>query len=92
LGVEISLIIVDEFVTLKAFDDVVVTLFWRPTRWFIWMSTSGVSGVWIESWRNDDDCVVDAHESLFGRWIGPGPCCGNGNGSILKLKIEKKNF
>jgi hypothetical protein len=72
-------------ISVEIFDGI---LFWRSTRWFIWTSTSGVLGDWVESKINDDICVFDEHESLFGRWIGPGPCCGNGNGSILKFKIE----
>ncbi len=66
---------------------VVVVLFWWSKRRFIWSSTSGVSGDWREFVKNDDNvgCCVGKHVSLFGRCIGPGPCCGNGNGSILKI-------
>jgi hypothetical protein len=75
------LIIDDEFVTFD--DDDAIILFWWSTRWLIWTSTSGVSGDRVGSWNNGNVWKIDEHESLFGRWIGPGTCWGNGNGSIL---------
>ncbi len=86
-GVVKSFIGIDELLTFGVDDTAVDALFWWSKRRFIWSSTSGVPGDWIELSKYDDaDGCVGGHVSLFGRWIGPGPCCGNGNGSTLWQK------
>jgi hypothetical protein len=70
--------------TLGVDGAIVDELFWWSKRRFSWSSTSGVPGDWIEFGKyGESNGWVGAHVSLFGRWIGPGPCCGNGNGSTL---------
>jgi len=89
-GVDKSFIGIDELLTFGVDGTVDVVLFWWSKRRFIWSSTSGVPGDWIEFVKYDDvDCWLDVHASLFGRWIGPGPCCGNGNGSTSSLIIDE---
>jgi len=86
-GVDKSFIGIDELFTIVVDGTGVIGLFWWSKSRFIWSSTSGVPGDWIEFVKYDGiDCCVGGHVSLFGRCIGPGPCCGNGNGSTLKNK------
>lgn len=85
LGVAKSLIGTDESFTFGVDDTVGVVMFWWSKSRFIWSSTSGVSGDWIWFIKYDDfrDCCNGGFVSLFGRCIGPGPCCINLIGSIL---------
>jgi len=90
-GVDKSFIGIDELLTFDVNGTVVVVvLFCWSKRRFIWSSTSGVPGDWIEFVKYDGiGCCVGKHVSLLGRCIGPGPCCGNGNGTISSLIIDE---